>query len=86
MLLIPDRGNADTIYVSGIPSVQRASLERVLGKPLQYAIAPVAGLKSALRWNCGCRAIEHDDGAYTLIACGRHQKSVLKSASMISFR
>ena len=66
--------------------VNRDSLERLLGSGQPYAIAQVSGLKAALGWSCGCRAIEHDGGVFTLISCGQHQGSAHSSATMLTFQ
>ncbi|MDQ6940971.1 MAG: hypothetical protein M3169_00450 [Candidatus Eremiobacteraeota bacterium] len=46
----------------------------------------MSGLTAALGWGCGCRAIEHDADAYTLITCDNHLDLSARSARMVTFR
>lgn len=67
-------------------TISRDALERFLGEGQSYAIARLPGLRAALSWNCGCRAIEHDAGGFTLITCDQHRNSTMRAASMMPFR
>ena len=72
--------------MTGTARLNQSVLERLLGEAQPYAIARVTGLTAALGWTCGCRAIEHEAGAYTLITCDNHVDVSARSARMVSFR
>jgi hypothetical protein len=72
--------------MAGAARLNQTALERLLGAAQPYAIARVTGLTAALGWTCGCRAIEHEAGAYTLITCENHLDLSARSARMMSFR
>ena len=72
--------------MAGAARLKQPALERLLGAAQPYAIARVTGLTPALGWTCGCRAIEHEAGAYTLITCERHIDVSARSARMVTFR
>ena len=72
--------------MAGAARLNQTALERLLGAAQPYAIARVTGLTPALGWSCGCRAIEHVAGAYTLITCENHLELSARSARMMSFR
>jgi hypothetical protein len=72
--------------MAGAARLNQPALERLLGAAQPYAIARVSGLTPALGWTCGCRAIEHEAGAYTLITCENHLDVSARSARMVSFR
>jgi hypothetical protein len=72
--------------MAGAARLNQTALERLLGAAQPYAIARVTGLTAALGWTCGCRAIEHEAGAYTLITCETHLDLSARSARMMSFR
>ncbi|HWT05280.1 MAG TPA: hypothetical protein VN224_05945 [Xanthomonadales bacterium] len=72
--------------MAGAARLNQSALERLLGAAQPYAIARVTGLTAALGWICGCRAIEHDPGAYTLITCENHLDLSERSARMMTFR
>jgi hypothetical protein len=72
--------------MAGAVRLNQPALERLLGAAQPYAIARVTGLTAALGWICGCRAIEHKAGAYTLITCENHLDLSARSARMMSFR
>ena len=72
--------------MTGTARLKQSVLERLLGEAQPYAIARVTGLTPALGWTCGCRAIEHEAGAYTLITCESHVDVSARSARMVSFR
>ena len=72
--------------MAGAARLNQSALERLLGAAQPYAIARVTGLTPALGWICGCRAIEHEAGAYTLITCENHLDLSARSARMMSFR
>jgi hypothetical protein len=72
--------------MAGAARLNQTALERLLGAAQPYAIARVTGLTAALGWTCGCRAIEHEAGAYTLITCENHRDLSARSARMMSFR
>ena len=74
------------MYMAGAARLKQPALERLLGAAQPYAIARVSGLTPALGWSCGCRAIEHDAGAYTLITCDNHLDLSARSARMVTFR
>jgi hypothetical protein len=72
--------------MAGAARLNQPALERLLGTAQPYAIARVTGLTAALGWICGCRAIEHEAGAYTLITCDNHLDVSARSARMVTFR
>jgi len=72
--------------MAGAASLNQPALERLLGAAQPYAIARVSGLTAALGWTCGCRAVEHETGAYTLITCDRHPNLSERTARMMTFR
>ncbi len=73
--------------MGGVARLNQPALERLLGDAQPYAIARVSGLTAALGWNCGCRAIGHDeDSAYTLIACDGHRNVSAATAMIMTFR
>ncbi len=72
--------------MTGTARLNQSLLERLLGEAQPYAIARVTGLTAALGWTCGCRAIEHEAGAYTLITCESHIDVSARSARMVTFR
>ena len=74
------------MYMAGAARLNQSALERLLGAAQPYAIARVTGLTAALGWTCGCRAIEHQAGAYTLITCDNHLDLSMRSARMVTFR
>ncbi len=74
------------MYMAATARLNQSALERLLGEAQPYAIARVSGLTAALGWTCGCRAIEHEAGAYTLITCDSHLDVSARSARMVTFR
>jgi hypothetical protein len=74
------------MHMAGAARLNQPALERLLGAAQPYAIARVSGLTPALGWSCGCRAIEHEIGAYTLITCESHPELSARSARMVIFR
>lgn len=72
--------------MAGTARLDQSALERLLGAAQPYAIARVTGLTAALGWTCGCRALEHDAGAYTLITCESHLDVSARTARMVTFR
>ncbi len=72
--------------MAGTARLNQTALERLLGAAQPYAIARVTGLTSTLGWSCGCRAIEHEAGAYTLITCETHLDLPAGTARMVTFR
>ena len=74
------------MYMAGTARLDQSALERLLGAAQPYAIARVTGLTAALGWTCGCRALEHDAGAYTLITCESHLDVSARTARMVTFR
>ena len=72
--------------MAGTARLNQPALERLLGAAQRYAIARVSGLTPALSWGCGCRAIEHEAGAYTLITCESHPDLSERTARMMIFR
>jgi hypothetical protein len=71
--------------MAGAARLNQPALERLLGTAQPYAIARVSGLTPALGWSCGCRAIEHEAGAYTLITCDNHLDVSGRTARMVTF-
>jgi hypothetical protein len=72
--------------MAGTALLNQPALERLLGIAQPYAIARVTGLTAALGWTCGCRAVEHEAGAYTLITCENHLDLSASSARIVTFR
>lgn len=72
--------------MAGAAHLNQPALERLLGAAQPYAIARVSGLTPALSWGCGCRAIEHEAGAYALITCESHPDVPARTARMMTFR
>ena len=72
--------------MAGAARLNQSALERLLGAAQPYAIARMTGLTPALGWNCGCRAIQHEVGAYTLITCESHVDVSARSARVVTFR
>ncbi len=74
------------MHMTGAARLNQSALERLLGAGQPYAIARVSGLTPALGWSCGCRAIQDEAGAYTLITCESHLDVSARSAQIITFR
>jgi len=72
--------------MAGAAPLKQPALERLLGAAQPYAIARVSGLTPALGWSCGCRAIGHEAGTYTLITCESHLDVSARSARTMTFR
>ena len=72
--------------MAGAARLNQPALERLLGAAQPYAIARMTGLTPALGWSCGCRAIQHEAGAYTLISCESHVDISARTAQMMTFR
>jgi hypothetical protein len=74
------------MHMAGAARLNQPALERLLGVAQPYAIARMSGLTPALGWSCGCRAVELDAGAYTLITCENHLDVSARTARVVTFR